>query len=385
MAQKLLQPSFASGELSPALWGRVDLDRYGIGARALENWVCRVDGGIQSRVGTLLVREAKEADKLVRLLPFDVADNVSYVMELGHLYARFHYHGATVVDGFDVPVEIVTPWTEDQLFDVSITQSADTLFLAHAEHKIRLIKRTDASTFTISEFTTREGPFRSLNSNEAQLLAASAKTGTVTVSSNFDLFNADMVGGLIYLEPKTLGQIKPWVQGERTPSLVAGALRRSDGKVYRASTVPTPPAGAGNFTETGNVRPLHEVGKEWDGPGDQHDLTGGVSWKIGVEWEYMHSGYGIVEITAFTDARTVTGLVKRTLPDEVVGGVGTPSNTWTRSGNGISISFSITGATSNSTGNYTVTIDGVAIQPNPNYVSPGSGGSWEAGPIGYVP
>src|SRR3546814_7245332 len=79
-----------------------------------------------------------------------------------------------------------------------------------------------------------------------------------------DVCSSDL---LVSLEPKALGNIKPWVQGERTPNLVQGALRRSDGKVYRASNVPSA-GGSPNYTETGNVRPIHEIGKEWDGPGD---------------------------------------------------------------------------------------------------------------------
>src|SRR3546814_9809903 len=69
-----------------------------------------------------------------------------------------------------------------------------------------------------------------------------------------------MVESLVSLEPKALGNIKPWVQGERTPNLVQGALRRSDGKVYRASNVPSA-GGSPNYTETGNVRPIHEIGR----------------------------------------------------------------------------------------------------------------------------
>src|SRR3546814_15048603 len=75
------------------------------------------------------------------------------------------------------------------------------------------------------------------------------------LTASFDLLAACMVESLVSLEPKALGNIKPWVQGERTPNLVQGALRRSDGKVYRASNVPSA-GGSPNYTETGNVRPI---------------------------------------------------------------------------------------------------------------------------------
>lgn len=382
---RLLQPSFASGEMAPALWGRVDIDRYGIAAKLLSGWIVRPDGGLQSRPGTRFIREAEFADRVCRLIPFDVSESISYVVELGHLYARFHYQGTTIMDGGS-PEEIVTPWTEAQIFDVAFTQSADTLFMAHPSYPIQLLRRVSATEFSITPMTPREGPFASLNSNESRVMSASAKTGTVTITTNFDIFTSNMVGTLIYMEQKALGQIRPWVQGERTKlgggELIVGSLRRSDGKVYRAVTVPTPPSGTGNWTETGNVRPIHELGREWDGPGDVRD-SGSFKFSSGVEWEYVHSGYGIVQVTGYTNARSVTATVKKTLPDGVVGGVGTPANTWTRSGNGTTVTFSITGASSPSNSNYTVTVNGENMQSDPNYTPPGGG--WGGGPGDELP
>lgn len=373
MAAKLIQPSFGGGEYDPDLWGRQDLGRYGISGRLVRNFIVRSSGGMVTRPGTQFVAEVKDSSRQVRLLPFAVSELLAYIVELGHLYARFHYRGAPVLSG-GVPVEVVTPWTEDQLDDVAFTQSADTMFLAHTAHATRLLKRTGASAFELSTFAPRQGPFRSLNSNEALKLAASARTGTVTVTSNFDLFTPAMVGGLIFMEPQALGSIKPWVQGERSNNgttanaLAVGVLRRSDGKVYQAKTVAA--ATAPNYTETGNVRPVHELGREWDGPGDKRKFDT-IEYTVGVEWEYLHSGYGIVEITGYTDARTVTGTVKKTLPAEVVGGFGTPANTWTFSGNGSTKVFSVTGATSTSQSNYTVTVNGSPTQSDPNYTPPG--------------
>lgn len=373
MAQALLQPSFAGGELSPALWGRVDLDRYGIGARTLSNWIVRPYGGIETRPGTQLVAAAKFDDKPYLLLPFVISEELAYVVELGHLYARFHYRGGPLISG-GVPVEVATPYAETQLSRVRFTQSADTMFLVHPSHQPRMLKRTGASSFELQTLVPREGPFRNINSNESLVMAASAKSGAVTLTTNFDLFTPGMVGALVYMEQKALGQIKPWVQGERTGSggLFVGALRRSEGKIYQATTVPFA-GGAPNYTETGNVRPTHEVGREWDGPGDARSFDT-INYVVGVEWEYLHSGYGVVEITQHVDARNAVGIVRRTLPDGVVGGVGAPANTWSLSGNGATKTFSIPGAGSLSQSNYNVSINGVPLQPDPNYQPPVPGG-----------
>lgn len=358
MGAKLLQPSFGGGEYAPELWGRQDLARYGVSAKYLRNFIVRPTGGLDSRPGLQFIGEVKDSTRPARVIEFEVSEDVAYVVVINAGVMQFVFQSAWVVDGGGARVEVAHPYADDEIAAVRFTQSADTMFLVHRAHRPRLLKRTSASTFAISEFVNREGPFRVLNANDALLLTASGRTGTVTITANFDLFTADMVGALIYLEPKALGNIKPWAQGERTPELDEGVLRRSDGKVYKATQVglATPPS----FVETGNIRPTHEVGKEWDGPGDVRD-AGGVPFRVGVEWEYQHSGYGIVEITAFVDARTVSAVVKNILPPEVVGGIGAAANTWPLVGDGVSLQFSVAGATSESQSSYTVEIDGAPV------------------------
>ncbi len=381
---KLLQPSFGGGEYDPNLWGRQDLGRYGISGRLIENWIIRPTGGMERRPGTQFIGAVKDSTRAVRLMRFEVSDELSYLVVANAGVFQFVYRGAFVMSG-PSRVELAHPYADDELATLNYTQSADTMFLAHKNHAPRRLQRTSATSFSLSLFVPREGPFRSLNSNEALKLAASGKTGTVTLEANFDLFTADMVGALVRLEPEALGNIRPWVQGERTPSLLLGSIRRSDGKVYRATSL-TIPAGSGNYCETGNVRPVHEIGREWDGPGDVRTFSG-ISYRVGVEWEYLHSGYGIVEITGYTDARHVTCVVRKPLPDEVVGGVGTAANTWTFSGNGTIGPYTITGASSASMSDYLVTIDGDPVQSDPNYSPPGGnvGSGGGSGGGGYVP
>lgn len=373
---RILQPTFGGGEIDPELWGRQDLARFASSARLLNGWIVKPAGGLERSPGTVFVGavasnlDTPPMSAAVRFLKFEISSELAYLVVANNGVFQFVYRGAFVMDGPN-RVEVAHPYSDDQLAALNYTQSADTSFVAHNAHMIRLLRRTSATTFTLSTMLPREGPFRSANSNQALKLAASGKTGTVNVEANFDFFTSDMVGALIYLEPDSLGRIKPWVQGERTPSLTIGSVRRSDGKVYRATTV-TVPGGAGAFCETGNVRPIHEVGREWDGPGDTRSFSG-TNYNVGVEWEYMHSGYGIVEVTAVVDDRNATCVVRRTLPDEVVGGVGTPASTWSFSGNGTVGPYTITGATSTSQANYSVEIDGVPVQPDPNFRPPGSG------------
>jgi hypothetical protein len=379
--QKLLQPSFGGGEYAPDLLGRVDLARYGISGLRLRNFIVRSTGGLDTRPGTDFVGEVK-GSAVCRLLPFTVSETLAYVIELTPGAMRFIYRGGYIMAGV-APFEVATPWLASELRDIHHTQSADTMVLTHENHAPRLLRRSGAETFALTTMTFREGPFRDINGNEAFLLAASGTAGVVTVTANIDLFASGMVGTLIKLEPQSLGNIRPWRQGERTPGLTNGALRRSEGKVYRAASVNVPSGGTGKeYVETGNVRPVHESGIEWDGPGSLQTFDG-INYVVGVQWEYVHSGYGIVEILSVDGPRQVTGVVRKVLPPEVVGGVGTPSNSWTLSGDGATTRFPIPNATSGSVYSYLVSINGAPIQSDPNYQPPSSGDGGGGGGGGF--
>jgi hypothetical protein len=420
MAARLLQPSMTAGELSPSLYARVDTARYQVGMRKLYNFIVRATGGVEFRGGLQFLAPAFNESTRFRLLPFvfsaDAGEEVAYVIELSHLYARFYADDALVqvqasdvlawnaasiykihdfvhVGGVvyralssanlnnnpltsptwwiaDATLVVTTPWTYDQVVDVRYSQSNDVMYMANQQVAPHTLRRTSSSFFQIVPHQTKDGPFRDLNNDEARVVVASAATGNVTISSNADIFTANSVGSLFYLETKNLGQIKPWVVGDR--SVTVGALRRSDGKTYKAVTAP----GGTTWKETGNRQPVHEFGKAWDGAGDTR-TDGTNTWGVGFEWEYVDSGYGIVLITGFTDAKNVSATVQKRLPAQVVGTLPTASNTWTLSGDGVTRTFSIAVPDAGD-GNYTVTISGAPVQSDPNYEPPppvGGGGS----------
>lgn len=367
MGQPLIQPTFAGGELSPSLYARVDIERYGNSVKTGKNFIVRPYGGLVNRPGFQYLGGAKSSVTRTRIIPFIFSTQVSYVVELGHLYMRFWANGAAIESSPGVPFELASPYTDDEIFDVKFTQSADVVFLAHVAHPPQKLSRVSATEFTLADFPAEEGPFRDINSNEAYKIAVSAANGPVTLTANADIFTADMVGQLLYIETKALGQVKPWTQGDR--AAFETDLRRSDGKTYMVTARAT---GGTNWVECGSFRPVHQNGREWDGPGDQR-TNGTQTWAVGVEWEYQDSGYGIVRLDGFTNASTMTGTVVRRLPQGVVGGLGTPANTWTFNGDGVAKTFAITGATSLSRGDYQVKVDGVLVQNDPNYRPPTGG------------
>jgi len=385
MATPVLQPTFTGGELSPSLYARVDLARYGTSLRTAKNFIVRPYGGVVNRPGFGFVGEVKDSTKAVRLIPFEFSSDVAYVLELGHEYVRFIYQGAYVVDGMGDPFEIATPWTEDERRDVSVTQSADVLYMAHPSYQPIEIRRLTVSTFEARLFANKNGPFAPINSDESRKIAVSAETGNVTVTSSAAIFTAGMVGSLIYVEEKDIRSQRPWEAGWKSPFI--GQLCRSDGKVYKVTNITAVPSGG--WVQTGGIRPIHESGRAYDGPQDVRS-TGTTNYSVGVEWEYQHAGYGIVQITEFTSSTSVNGVVTSRIPASCVGGLGAATTTWNLTGDGVTTVFTIAGASSDSNADYTVTFDGVPVQPDPFYSPPtgigggGGQGGGDGGPV-YVP
>lgn len=264
-------------------------------------------------------------------------------------------------------VEVTTQYTQDMINKVHFTQSADVLYLVHGEVAPQELRRITTTSFVMVPYAFKRGPFRPFNSNEAALFTTSGTTGNITVSTNVDTFTSLMVGSMLYMEEKELRGIKPWASGEK--NVPAGALRRSDSKVYRASSVPSVVGPA--YYVSGGVRPVHDTGRAYDGPQDVKS-DGVNNYTVGVEWEFLHNTFGIVEITSFVNAKQVNAVVVERVPDSIVGTLPAPTTTWTFSGTGALLVFSVTGATSFSPLDYQVTINGVAVQQNPFY--PGGGG-----------
>jgi len=194
--------SFTGGEVSPQVYGRVDIAKYPTGCRTLENFIVRVHGGIQRRPGTYFVVAAKYAGKKTRLIPFEYSITQAYVIEAGDLYFRFFKEYGQITDGSPATaVEIVTPYGELDLPYIMFAQSEDELFLACNGYAPRKLTRQSHVAWTLALHSFTEPPYLEENSDDAWALCPSAITGSgITLVSEKDLFAAGHVGAWFRLK-----------------------------------------------------------------------------------------------------------------------------------------------------------------------------------------
>lgn len=194
VVMRQIQTNFSSGELNPLMRFRSDTGAYQNGAARLRNVALLNTGGVTRRPGTTYLAALPARSRLVS---FDFDENERYVFALSN--------GKLTVYGTDgslvTTVTSGATWTSAELFNLTYTQVGDTMILAHQNWVPKVIKRTSASTFTITNFTFD----RSVNGNltyqpyykfadDAITLACSGTTGSVTVTASAPSFTSDYVG-----------------------------------------------------------------------------------------------------------------------------------------------------------------------------------------------
>jgi hypothetical protein len=338
--------SFNAGELSPYMEGRVDQARYQNGAHTMENFQALVQGPAMRRAGFRFVTPVKNSAFRTFLRPFVFSITQAFVLEFGDRYIRFYTnHGQVQVSGVaawsnatayavgalvsqggvnyyctvantgNAPpnagfwyalsgtiYEIPSPWAGADLIDsenafaLKIEQSGDVLYIAGgaagAGYQPQTLTRLGDTDWVLAPFSPPDGPFAPANNDRTLAIWSNGISGTVTISASRAVFAATDVGRLIRIAVQTQNT-PPWTGNA---NYAVGNLVVNGFNVYKAL----------NTATAGPDSPIHISGTAFDG-------------KTGVQWLYMDSGYGIVQITGFTDSQHVTANVLTQLPAGVVG------------------------------------------------------------------
>ncbi|HGL6548904.1 TPA: hypothetical protein ACKFM9_002468 [Klebsiella aerogenes] len=301
MAVSWIQPSFSGGEIAPSLYGRIDMAKYQVALRKCDNFIVRQYGGVENRPGTQFIAAAKYPDRKCRLIPFQFSTVQTYALEFGHNYMRVIKDGGLVMTTGDVIYELATPYADSDVFGLKFTQSADVMTIVHPSYPPKELRRYAHDNWQIVDVETKNGPFEDINVDESVTVYASGTTGTITLTASSAIFGSEQVGKLFYLEQPAVDSVPVW---ETSKTTAIDDIRRAESNYYRANT-------AG---KTGTLRPSHTEGMAWDGWG------GTGSDDTGVQWEYLHSGFGIARITAVAgDGLSATADVISRIPENAVG------------------------------------------------------------------
>jgi len=143
----VLITNFSSGELSPFLSGRIDLQQYYAGAALLKNWDVIPTGGIRRRPGT---QRAGVLHSECRLIPFILNKDTSFVFECvpGNMYVWKNGASMKAADG--TQVHIVSPWQSlDEIREIQYAQNYSRMIFVQENYApFEIMYNEGTGTFT---------------------------------------------------------------------------------------------------------------------------------------------------------------------------------------------------------------------------------------------
>ncbi len=149
--------SFVSGLLSRRMRARDDLDQYHSGMRQALNGTVLAHGGFMRRSGSVFVAEVKNRTGDNALIPFDVATDQQYVMEVGHNYIRYYANHGQVESAPSTPLETVTTYGNGEQQDIAVAQQVDTMYMVHANGHPYKLTRASLTSFSWTKVAWKDG------------------------------------------------------------------------------------------------------------------------------------------------------------------------------------------------------------------------------------
>jgi hypothetical protein len=188
----LNQTNFTSGEVSPSLYGRVDLSKYANGAAVLENLIVKPQGGFFRRPGTRYVGTVRNSSGYRKIIPFQFNTTQNYILEFTNLKMRVWKNDA--LQGGGTPTEYTSPYYGSHVKDLKFCQSADTLWITHPLYPPYVVTRDSSEVFAVTRYTFEDGPYLSRDeqvpvyiTNYAHTAKLRVLSGTLTFASPADV------------------------------------------------------------------------------------------------------------------------------------------------------------------------------------------------------
>lgn len=172
-----LQANMSRGELTPYLHARVDTDHYQAGLAEARNAVITRYGGMTRVPGTLYTGAVKDANNATVMLPFEFNREQVYAIEAGNLYFRFWTRDGRV-ESAGTPVEVVTPYTTNDLRYLRVRQSGDVVYIWCKGYQPQTLTRNSETSWTLADYVPQDGPYMRMATQGTTLTPAS--TGHLT-------------------------------------------------------------------------------------------------------------------------------------------------------------------------------------------------------------
>ena len=202
-----IYPNFARGEVSPLMFGRIDIEQYPSCLDKCRNVYIRPYGCASRLTGTEFISQTKNSGK-VRLLKFVFSATDSYIIECGAGYFRFYQNGAPVMKNGAV-YEITNNYYEDQLDSIQYVQLDDIIKLTCLPHnndnttaRPKELIRNASDSWTFRNVTFNETPYLDQNTSSITMTPSATTGNDITITASSAYFTKSMEGANLWIGTK---------------------------------------------------------------------------------------------------------------------------------------------------------------------------------------
>lgn len=202
MAMEIAQVSFNAGEISPALYARTNLEKFGSAAKLILNFYVKKEGGLEKRGGSTYIGSVQNNGYPSRLRRFQFSQNQGYALEFGNNVMRVISEGGLVATAEGEIYELATAYDIDDVWQMKFEQSADVVYITHPLHIPRMLKRYDHNRWEFEDMvfvpkTPTPSNLKATGSGSGQtyyykVTAISEKTGEESLPALVNLTNGEL-------------------------------------------------------------------------------------------------------------------------------------------------------------------------------------------------
>jgi hypothetical protein len=155
-----------AGAIAPTLRGRIDINKYYNGLTEAENVVILPHGGVRRRPGLAKITDSYVGQD-ARIESFVFSSTQSYLILMYPLVVKIFKDG-------ELKSTEVSPYTTiEQVREVDVIQSADTMILVHEEHAPRQLQRAGSDTnWTLTTISLTNVPQFNFGSGDEDVWSA---------------------------------------------------------------------------------------------------------------------------------------------------------------------------------------------------------------------
>jgi hypothetical protein len=187
------QSNFSVGEITPLMYGRIDLSQYYKGLKRATNVLQLPQGGFSRRFGLVYVDWIDQVTNFteVRLANFEYSTTEQYVLVFLPLEIVIYENNGVVAT-------VVTPYTASEIIELRFDQDLNQLIIVHQDvEPYQLSRGGNSATWTFSPLVFKNTPSYDFTNNYSNVIftLASVSGQAAFLDANAPIFSAVYVGG----------------------------------------------------------------------------------------------------------------------------------------------------------------------------------------------